>query len=58
MRASGVDVFDGSKMWRSSDGRVGLIGGFGTWGGFKDAEILAILLKRDEVGCPQKGRGS
>ena len=28
---------------------MGLIGGFGDWGPFKDGEILAILSKRDEV---------
>jgi hypothetical protein len=28
---------------------VGLIGGFGAWGPFKEAEIMGILIKRDEA---------
>jgi hypothetical protein len=44
-----VEVLDGCRLWRcTADGRVGLIGGFGQWGAFKDAELHAIIAKRDE----------
>lgn len=49
LRASGVDVFDDAKLWKAQDGRVGLIGGFGAWGAFRDAEIMSILSRRDDA---------
>jgi len=44
-----VEVYDPCRMWRcSGDGRIGLIGGFGQWGPFRDVDVHAILAKRDE----------
>ena len=49
LRAAGVEIYDKEKFWKSWDGKVGIIGGFGPYGALKDAEIHSILKRRDEA---------
>jgi hypothetical protein len=43
-----VELFDKEKLWKSTDGRLGILGGFGVGGSLSDSEI-SVLVKRRET---------
>jgi len=49
LAALGIDVFDKDKMWRSQDGRCGVIIGYRGDAGPSDIEISTLVVQREKA---------